>query len=96
MTALKISSITSTLAAATCISLEWAIPRAILSDISDHVFGLIVPSETVLAVLFPISKDQRYSRSRNLPTCMCPLDSFCSIRIPTRASCTNDKMLSDI
>ena len=55
MSALEVIRVTATLAAAAGISLEWTVPRIIRLDIGHHVLSLIVPPQTVSAILLPIS-----------------------------------------
>jgi hypothetical protein len=54
MPSFEVISVASTLAAATSIGLERAVPRIISLDIGYHVLGVIVPTETVSAILLPI------------------------------------------
>lgn len=53
MPALEVIRVTATLAATAGIGLEWAVPRVIRLDIGHHVLRLVVPPQTVPAILFP-------------------------------------------
>lgn len=53
MPTLEVIRVTATLAATAGISLEWAVPRIVRLDIGHHVLGLVVPPQTVSAILLP-------------------------------------------
>ena len=54
MTTLEVRGIASALAATASIRFKWAVPRVVILHKGDHVLCLIVPSQTVSAILFTI------------------------------------------
>lgn len=65
MASFEVRCIASAFAAAACIGFEWTVPAVVLLDIFDHIFLLVVPSETVLTEFFTIHNYQ--SRKSFIP-----------------------------